>query len=97
MNDLERQKLKNSLAKQFLNNGEKNMDFLAQKILQALAVNIDDKEYLTAKKEEFKKLDRLGAARQIANLDTTNQETLAKALGVAPIELEAFNKVLGRL
>lgn len=73
------------------------MDYLAEKLLQALAANIDDESYLNAKKEEFEKLDRLGAARQIANLDATNQETLAKALGVAPIELQAFNKVLGRI
>lgn len=73
------------------------MDYLAEKILQAMAENIGDESYLNAKKEEFEKLDRLGAARQIANLDATNQATLAKALGVATIELEAFNKVLGRL
>lgn len=73
------------------------MDYLAEKLLQALAANIDDESYLNAKKEEFKRLDRLGAARQIANLDATNQATLAEMLGVAPIELAAFNKVLGRI
>lgn len=73
------------------------MDYLAEKILKAMAKNINDEEYLSLKKEDFAKLDRLGAARQIANLDTTNLETLAEMLGVASIELEAFNKVLGRL
>lgn len=73
------------------------MNFLSQKLLDALSQNIDDADYLAEKAAEFSRLDTLGVARQIANLDATNQATLAKALGVAPIELEAFSKVLGRL
>lgn len=73
------------------------MNFLSQKLLAALSKNIDDADYLAEKEAEFSRLDTLGAARQIANLDATNQATLAEMLGVAPIELAAFNKVLGRL
>lgn len=73
------------------------MNFLSQKLLDALSQNIDDADYLADKKAEFSRLDTLGAARQIANLDATNQATLAEMLGVAPIELAAFSKVLGRI
>lgn len=73
------------------------MNFLSQKLLEALSKNIDDADYLAEKEAEFSRLDTLGAARQIANLDSTNQATLAEALGVAPIELQAFSKVLGRI
>lgn len=73
------------------------MNFLAQKLLDALSQNIQDAAYLADKKADFERLDTLGAARQIANFDAQNQATLAEMLGVAPIELAAFSKVLGRL
>lgn len=73
------------------------MNFLAQKLLDALSQNINDADYLADKKADFSRLDTLGAARKIATLDTKNQTTLANLLGVSPNDLAAFSRVLTKL
>jgi len=73
------------------------MNFLAQKLLDALSQNIDDAAYLADKKADFGRLDTLGAARKIATLDAANQATLAASLGVELADLAAFLRVLAKL
>jgi hypothetical protein len=73
------------------------MIFLAKRLLEALSQNISDSSYLADKQADFEQLDTLAAARKIASLDAKNQSTLAALLGVEPVELATFSRVLAKL
>lgn len=70
------------------------MDWLANEILTVLEETVGDAAYIADKREDFKGLDRIGAARKITNLDGENKALLAKRLKVSTGDLDAFCRVL---
>lgn len=63
------------------------MDFLSEKIIEAVSKNIKDAGYIKNLQHELKGLDRLASARKIAKLDEKNLTSLAEILGLETDDL----------